>query len=50
MMDPNILDKDFSQRIKTTDYSCGAFKINLAVNELPNFKCYPTDKCRTNNF
>jgi phytoene dehydrogenase-like protein len=24
------------------DYSCGAFKINCAVDKLPNFLCYPS--------
>jgi phytoene dehydrogenase-like protein len=26
------------------DFSCGAFKINCAVNELPNFTCFPSPK------
>lgn len=32
----------YRHHIKHTDFSCGAFKINLAVNKLPNFTCYPS--------
>eukprot|EP01038_Epipyxis_sp_PR26KG_P005498 gene5498-7611_t len=38
------LPDDFTQHIRFSDYSCGAFKINLAVNKLPNFTCYPSPK------
>uniref|UniRef100_A0A6A7GA50 Pyridine nucleotide-disulfide oxidoreductase domain-containing protein 2 n=1 Tax=Hirondellea gigas TaxID=1518452 RepID=A0A6A7GA50_9CRUS len=34
----------FINHIKNIDYSCGAFKINCAINELPNFTCAPTPK------
>jgi hypothetical protein len=33
---------DFSHHVKSTDFSCGAFKINCAVDRLPNFTCYPS--------
>ena len=32
----------FKHHVEHTDFSCGAFKINLAVNKLPNFSCYPS--------
>lgn len=38
----NGLPPDFVHHIKHTDFSCGAFKINCAVNNLPNFTCYPS--------
>lgn len=31
----------FTDHIQQTDYSCGAFKINCAINSLPNFTCCP---------
>mmetsp|Transcript_4881 Transcript_4881/g.7431 ORF Transcript_4881/g.7431 Transcript_4881/m.7431 type:complete len:828 (+) Transcript_4881:54-2537(+) len=36
------IPKDFTQHIRFSDYSCGAFKINCAVTALPNFTCYPS--------
>lgn len=33
---------DYIKHLRFTDYSCGALKINCAVNKLPNFLCYPT--------
>ena len=42
--DKNGLPPDFVHHIKHTDFSCGAFKINCAVNKLPNFTCYPSPK------
>jgi len=38
---PSPLPKDFVNHIKFADYSCGAMKINLAVDALPNFACAP---------
>ncbi len=38
----NPLPKDFVHHIRFADYSCQAFKINIACNALPNFACYPT--------
>lgn len=35
------LPRDFQHHVRFTDYSCGAFKINLAVDKLPNFLCMP---------
>jgi phytoene dehydrogenase-like protein len=40
---PTPLPLDFIQHLRFSDYSCGAFKINCAVNSLPNFSCYPSD-------
>jgi hypothetical protein len=34
--------EDFSHHVKSTDFSCGALKINCAVDRLPNFTCYPS--------
>jgi phytoene dehydrogenase-like protein len=39
--DSGALPEPFRRRIRTTDYSCGAMKINLAISELPNFLCAP---------
>lgn len=36
-----LLGFEFLKRITTADYSCGAFKINCAVNEIPDFVCAP---------
>lgn len=38
----NPLPPDFVQHIRFADYSCQAFKINMACDTLPNFACYPT--------
>jgi len=38
------LAKSFVDHIRFFDYSCGAFKMNLAVNKLPDFFCCPNDK------
>ena len=38
-----LLGGAFLDRIEGTDYSCGAFKINCAVDDLPNFLCAPHD-------
>ena len=40
-LDPKDLPDDFNKIIEQIDYSCGAMKINLVVNKLPNFKCLP---------
>ena len=34
---------DFLHEIVSTDYQCGAFKINCVVNTLPNFDCLPNE-------
>ena len=36
------LPTDFVHHIRFTDFSCGAFKINCAVDRLPNFSCFPS--------
>eukprot|EP00638_Chattonella_subsalsa_P017957 CAMPEP_0117863124 /NCGR_PEP_ID=MMETSP0950-20121206/5402_1 /TAXON_ID=44440 /ORGANISM="Chattonella subsalsa, Strain CCMP2191" /LENGTH=561 /DNA_ID=CAMNT_0005713849 /DNA_START=54 /DNA_END=1737 /DNA_ORIENTATION=+ len=36
------LPRSFRDHIFHADYSCGAFKINCAVDELPNFESAPT--------
>jgi len=38
----NPVPKDFLHHIRFTDFSCGAFKINCAVDKLPNFTCFPS--------
>lgn len=37
------LPADFQHHIRFADYSCGAFKINCAVDRLPQFTCMPTE-------
>lgn len=37
------LPSEFAGHVKGVDYSCGAFKINLALKGLPNFKCLPNN-------
>lgn len=32
---------EFNHHIRFADYGCGAFKINIAANSLPNFLCCP---------
>ena len=39
-----ILPPSFTRHLHHTDFSCGAFKINCAVNSLPTFSCYPWPK------
>ena len=36
------LPQEFVHHLQHTDFSCGAFKINCAVDRLPNFTCYPS--------
>ncbi len=38
------LFQNFVHHMRFTDFSCGAFKINCAVDSLPNFTCYPSPK------
>lgn len=40
-VDSSPLPPDFVNHIRFTDYSCQCFKINLAVDRLPNFECAP---------
>jgi len=37
----NSIPSEFNNHIKFADYGCGAFKINIAANSLPNFLCFP---------
>jgi phytoene dehydrogenase-like protein len=41
-MDKNVLPKEFVKDIEAIDFTSATFKINLAVDSLPNFKCIPT--------
>jgi hypothetical protein len=36
----NPLPTKFVNHIRFADYSCQAFKINIAVDSLPNFACF----------
>jgi phytoene dehydrogenase-like protein len=36
-----VLPDSFRRHIEHADYSCGAFKINLALSRLPQFACMP---------
>jgi phytoene dehydrogenase-like protein len=36
------LPYDFQEKIESIDYTSATFKINLAVDRIPNFKCYPS--------
>ena len=40
-MDPNDLPDDFRQSVAAIDYTSATLKINVCLNELPNFKCLP---------
>lgn len=42
MAESSPLPADFQHHIRFADYGCGAFKINCAVDRLPNFECYPS--------
>mmetsp|Transcript_52026 Transcript_52026/g.130641 ORF Transcript_52026/g.130641 Transcript_52026/m.130641 type:complete len:499 (-) Transcript_52026:47-1543(-) len=35
------LPADFARQVRSADHQCGAFKINLAVDRLPDFECLP---------
>jgi len=39
LLEEDGLPRDFVQHIRQVDYSCGALKINCAVNQLPSFTC-----------
>lgn len=41
LMDPKILPDDFRKSVAAIDYSSATIKINVCLNELPNFKCLP---------
>jgi hypothetical protein len=41
LVSPKDLPEDFNKAIENIDYSCGAMKINLVVDKLPDFTCLP---------
>lgn len=41
MLSPSDLPPEFLAAVQRIDYSSASMKINLAVNELPNFTCLP---------
>ena len=41
-LNKNELPKDFIKEVESIDFSSATFKINLAVDSLPNFSCIPT--------
>jgi phytoene dehydrogenase-like protein len=43
LVDSQSLKPTFLNHVKNVDYSCGSFKINCAVSELPNFLVCPTE-------
>ena len=38
----NPVPPEYAKHIRFTDYSCQAFKINMATTKLPNFECFPS--------
>lgn len=43
LLGSEALPPAFRQHIQHVDYTCGAFKINLALKGLPRFSCMPSD-------
>lgn len=41
LLDPALLPQPFRAAVERIDYSSASMKINLAVSELPDFKCLP---------
>ena len=41
--DSNPFSNTFMNDIEHQDYQCGAFKINMVVDKLPNFECLPNE-------
>lgn len=41
-LEPTALPEDFREAVARIDYASASMKINLVVNELPNFTCMPT--------
>jgi len=37
------LPPSFTKHVRFTDFACGCFKINCAIDKLPNFSCHPND-------
>eukprot|EP01097_Dermamoeba_algensis_P005032 TRINITY_DN3209_c0_g1_i1.p1 TRINITY_DN3209_c0_g1~~TRINITY_DN3209_c0_g1_i1.p1 ORF type:complete len:313 (-),score=95.30 TRINITY_DN3209_c0_g1_i1:62-961(-) len=44
LLDKSILPKEFVRRQEGYDYASGTFKINVALDKLPNFTCKPHSK------
>src|SRR5262249_20926642 len=40
-LEPKELPGEFAESVKHLDYSSGSCKINLALSEIPNFRCLP---------
>jgi phytoene dehydrogenase-like protein len=43
ILDPSLVDPKILAQIQHADYSCGAFKINMVVDRLPDFSILPND-------
>lgn len=41
LMSPEDMPADFAQKIASTRYGSGTFRLNVALSELPNFTCLP---------
>ena len=41
LMSPEDMPTDFAQKIASTRYGSGTFRLNVALSELPNFTCLP---------
>lgn len=41
LMDPKHLPEDFVSQVRQIDYSAASLKINVALGELPDFRCLP---------
>lgn len=43
MVDPDLVPEDFSNRIKHQTSGSGTFRMNVALSELPQFSCLPSE-------
>ncbi|HVQ61053.1 MAG TPA: NAD(P)/FAD-dependent oxidoreductase, partial [Burkholderiales bacterium] len=41
MLEPGVLDSEFTSRIERWRCASGSFRMNVALSELPDFKCAP---------
>ncbi len=46
LLDPNVLDADFLQRINAYKCASATFRMNVALAELPEFTCLPGSEVR----
>lgn len=46
LLDPNVLDADFLQRIRAYKCASATFRMNVALAELPEFTCLPGSEVR----